>query len=353
MSDDRYWILIGRQLSGEITEAELKELAAMRVPDAEEDPALSLLSKNWPVSRPSIPEQEKARKLELLRGKLAGDAGESPEPVLPPMHARRGKTVAWITMVAAACIAGACYLFFTGAPEHELHEITAKPGIKSRITLPDGSLVWLNAGSKLAYDDGFGRDNRRIRLNGEAYFDVATQAETPFVITAAGVEVKVLGTAFNLKAYDGEPSVETALLKGSVQVAYPSGGKTETVLLKPMEKLLITRPGAKGKALSESVAIEALRFQKGKDGLIPEIAWKDNTLCCDREPFPSLAARLERWYNVDIRFADDAAAKLEFTATIKSEKLEDVLDALKAASGHRFDYTYDSMQRTVNINEVH
>ncbi len=350
MSVERYWVLIGRKLSGEITDAELKELAAMRAPDTEEDPALSLLSKNWPLHRAPMPEGEQLHMLELLRGKMADEAGESPGPVQSP--ARRGKIAVWIAMAAAACIAGACYLFFPGTPDLELHEIAAKPGIKSRITLPDGSAVWLNAGSKLTYDDGFGRHNRRIRLSGEAYFDVATQAENPFVIAAGGVEVKVLGTAFNLRAYDGEPSIETALVKGSVQVVFPSGNATETVLLKPMEKLLITRPG-NGKKTPESAAIEALRFQKGSDGLIPEIAWKDNTLCCDREPFPSLAARLERWYNVDIRFAADAAAELEFTATVRSEQLEDVLDALKAASGNRFDYTYDPMQRTVDISEVH
>ncbi|WP_126246265.1 FecR family protein [Chitinophaga rhizosphaerae] len=352
MSADRYWILTARKLSGEITEAELAELAAMEVPGPENDAALSLMAKHWPAAPPPVDEAGRNRMLERLRRKMSEAAEDGTEPEMVPeishRRSRRRSILTW-SGLAAACLAGIFLIrHYTAQPQYPAHEIVARPGIKSSITLPDGTSVWLNAGSTLTYDEGFGTANRRIRLVGEAYFDVAAEPELPFVISAPNVEVTVLGTAFNLKAYEGESSVETALLSGSLQVKYPIGGKNETVLLKPMEKLKIDRSGRQEK---ESIAIESLQVRPGNDSLIAEIAWKDNTLICDREPFPMLAVRLERWFNVNFRIDGGKAAALEFTASLKGERLEEVLQALKAASGNKFDYEYDRATRTVSISD--
>src|SRR5690606_26599644 len=92
-------------------------------------------------------------------------------------------------------------------------------GGQYQLTLADGSQVWLNAGSKLTYDTGFGTDNRALRLEGEAYFDVAKNLDLPFTVEINGQHVEVLGTAFNISAYTEEPMVKTTLQRGALAVA--------------------------------------------------------------------------------------------------------------------------------------
>ena len=97
-------------------------------------------------------------------------------------------------------------------------EVSTKPGSRSKLVLPDGSMVWLNAGSKITYGSNFGTLNRNIQLTGEAFFDVK-KSNIPFIIHTSAVQIKVLGTAFDVKAYPTEHTIETSLIRGKVEVS--------------------------------------------------------------------------------------------------------------------------------------
>ena len=118
------------------------------------------------------------------------------------------------------------------------YEIEAPYGAKIAMNLADGTKVWLNAGSKITYDNSFNSSNRRIQLVGEGYFKVAKNAELPFVVEAGEVAVKAVGTAFNVKAYPDENLLETTLVEGKVDVSMGS----DHVLLLPDQKITIEAP---------------------------------------------------------------------------------------------------------------
>ena len=106
--------------------------------------------------------------------------------------------------------------------------------------LPDGSTVWLNAGSRLTYDSLYGTTLREVTLSGEAYFDVVKNPKKPFIIHTGKINIRVLGTVFNVKSYPEEQTIETSLIKGSIEVSFPSQ-PSKKIILKPNQKLIIDK----------------------------------------------------------------------------------------------------------------
>ncbi len=118
------------------------------------------------------------------------------------------------------------------------NEISTRNGSKSHLVLPDGTLVWLNAGSRIVYDKNFGAALREVSLTGEAFFDVARNAEKPFLIHTARIDIKVLGTRFNVRSYPTDQTTEATLIRGSIEVSIKDR-PSEKIILKPNEKLVV------------------------------------------------------------------------------------------------------------------
>lgn len=206
--------------------------------------------------------------------------------------------------------------------------IHAPNGTRTLITLPDSSSVWLNAGSKMSYDQDFGQDNRAIALEGEAFFDVRRKA-VPFSVKASDFYITVLGTAFNVKAYPDEDIVSTTLLRGSLKVKrVTASGKEEEFLLSPSEKLLL-------KGTDSSRANEAVILQKVADAA-SEADWKDGWLTVRGESLDELAKKIERIYNVKVIFEDESLKTYRYNGRIQQLSLEQVLNALALTSPVRF-----------------
>src|SRR5690606_10988350 len=120
-------------------------------------------------------------------------------------------------------------------------EIMTQKGVRKQLILPDGTEVWLNADSKLSYDNSMNdSDIRSVNLEGEAFFDVVKDVHRPFYIVTKEISIKVLGTAFNVKAYPEENKTETSLLRGSIELVVNERPK-EKFMLKPNEKLAVTK----------------------------------------------------------------------------------------------------------------
>ena len=205
------------------------------------------------------------------------------------------------------------YLYFDGAEEEVKYaEITAATGSVIRYELPDGSVVWLNAGTTLRYPTVFKKDNRSVELKGEAYFEIQADQERPFYVnTRNGLSVYVYGTKFNVNAYENDDYIETVLEKGKVNVITPN---RETIVLTPGEQLLYDKQSQKS--------------VKNKVDVYGKIAWKDGKLVFRNTPLEEIFKRLERHFNVDIQYNNRCEKEYRYRATFRDETLSQILDYL-------------------------
>jgi ferric-dicitrate binding protein FerR (iron transport regulator) len=166
----------------------------------------------------------------------------------------------WAAIFIGIIIIGASVLFYIFSNEVKQDKIQANNiisvplGSKSKIVLPDGTEVWLNAGSKLTYNMNFGEKTRDVHLVGEGYFKVTRQEKKPFIVHTVKASIKALGTEFNVKAYPDESYIETILVKGSIAVDRTSPGKDKNSNLK--ESSLILKPGQKARIYKVVEAFE-------------------------------------------------------------------------------------------------
>lgn len=231
-------------------------------------------------------------------------------------------------------------------------------GEKKNIQLPDGSVVILNAGSKIEINDSFGISTRDIYLEGEAFFDVKHDIKIPFIVHTAAMDVKALGTAFNVKAYLNEKTTETSLIRGLVEVMLKEGNN-RVMLLYPNQKIEWKHPFAKvnfnskiihkGAALNKTDSLMK-KLAVTENGDIKEIAWKENKLIFEDELFTDIAVLLERWYGAKIEFKDDTIRNYRFTGIFEKEDLTTILDFLKES--RHFNYQIVSGQPlTINLSK--
>ena len=197
-----------------------------------------------------------------------------------------------------------------------------------KLTLSDGTQVWLNAESSLRYPQKFSGDERRVFLSGEAYFDVTENKAMPFVVETAEQTLTVLGTEFNVYAYPNEQKVLTTLLTGSVGVT--ANGASEQMMLVPGQQLQLDN---------------ATRLFSVKTVDVAEIgAWREGYFVIDDQTFEDVMLKLSRWYDVDFIFEDESARRLVFKGSIpKYEDLTAVLNIIQTVSPVRFNYREDAV----------
>jgi Fe2+-dicitrate sensor, membrane component len=226
----------------------------------------------------------------------------------------------------------------------ETTKVMVPLGSKSKVELPDGSLVTLNAGSKLHYHTTFGKETREVWLEGEAYFKVAKNAKIPFVVRAKEVTIKALGTEFNVKAYPEEKMVQTTLVNGLVSVLQAKASSdTQELMMKPKQTVTIYDEGTRtiDEELEpvkekEKVAIQYADARKPKVELKDEVktelytSWKDSRWVIESESIEEVAMKLQRRYDVQIIIANNDLKQYPFTGILTDETLEQVLEIMKS-----------------------
>lgn len=260
-----------------------------------------------------------------------------------------------MAVAVLAVIAVGLYLLWkiqrTSSPQPEAAiQYVCKPGERKSFQFPDGTHVILNAGSEIYLNDNYAKNTREVFLKGEAFFEVQHNAAVPFIVHTSSMDVKALGTAFNVKSYNDESKTETVLVRGLVEVTLKKDNNRK-LLLHPDEKVLWTEPAAGEKATypasannqQEQVLIKPVK--KSDNGEVKELAWVQNNLAFEDEAFEEIAYQLNRWYNVSIRFESNDIKQYHFTATFKKEKIEQVLDILKASK--KFNYRFEGQQNIV------
>lgn len=211
---------------------------------------------------------------------------------------------------------------------------------RSHVTLPDGSTVWLNAGSHLSYSSDFGEKERRLTLDGEGFFEVAHDSSHPFVITSGNTSVRVLGTKFDLKAYRGDPCKRVTLLEGSLRVEQADGQRQT---LKPGEQVVIThdRMQLSKVAAADYVAWTASDTRQQpqgtkQDGALPTMVQPNSqsrqSLIFDNEPLEQIVCDLGRAFNVEIHIEGDISGEVFYGDFRNGESLRQILDIIASTS---------------------
>lgn len=218
--------------------------------------------------------------------------------------------------------------------DHKQNVVSTQKGSRSYIELPDGTKVWINADTRITYDKSFGKESRAVTLAGEAYFDVTHDARNPFIVHTASMDIKVLGTAFNVKAYPNDVMAQATLLRGSIEVQLNSGKR---LLLAPNEKLIIRSGQEEKKSIAPGDAVlgrelEVINISGNDSGTkSAETGWVTNELVFNKNTIQEMIPVLERWYNVNIEFTGSSTNT--FTGSFNNQTLDDVLQSLKALAG--------------------
>lgn len=193
------------------------------------------------------------------------------------------------------------------------NEVFVPPGQRARLTLDDGTVVWLNAQSTLTYPAMFTGDERNVKLLGEAFFEVNHDPDKPFTVSAQDLNVTVLGTKFNLTAYEKEQGMEVALIDGSVKVWNEQG---QEKVLSPNQQLTY---------LNGEMIIESIGHQD-------YFLWKDGIYSFHFHPFADIIRKMERYYNIEIKVEDLPIADWEYTGKFRQQDgIETILRILQIA----------------------
>lgn len=247
--------------------------------------------------------------------------------------------------------AGIFYLFNsrsaqTGQPAN--NEVATKKGSTSYVKLPDGTQVWLNTDSKLTYAGDFTGAMREVMLTGEAYFDVVKDSSRPFIIHTDKINIRVLGTAFNVKNYAADDMVETALIHGRIEVTF-NDRPSEKIILKPNEKLVVRKDQASMKivpGIQAGPKVTLNNISLAHDSLVVETAWMQNKLAFTDESLLNISRMLERRFDVTFSFKNEEVKTYSYTGVYTNESLEKILELLSVSQ--KFTYSIKTQQVVID-----
>ena len=282
--------LLHRFITGTTTEAENRLLREWFRQSASREEFFQLFDTTWSDSPTEMPREVQERIFQRLSLELDGAWKGNMRAVAPRKH-RMAKLRPWLRealkVAAIVALTLACGLYFHHSKKTEwqavVNTITVPNGQRANVKLPDGTVVWLNAGTTLVYPAVFAEARREVKLEGEGYFEVSADKRHPFVVRTKRCDVEVLGTKFNVEAYADTDEFSTALMEGSVAVR-EHGKTSEAIRLSPHQEVRL-----KEKGLEVGPIADYDRFR-----------WRDGLICFTDTPFPELMRRFEKCYGLSI-----------------------------------------------------
>lgn len=205
---------------------------------------------------------------------------------------------------------------------HAKLSVSTPRGGEFKITLEDGTEVWLNAETQLRYPERFGDGERRVAVTGEAFFKVAKDSKRPFYVETAGQVVRVYGTEFNVHAYPEDKSVATTLVEGSIALQAASGNGSQ-LMLTPGHQALFDK-------LSHEASVKSVDTEV-------VTSWRSGSFVFENQNLGDIMQTLSRWYDFDYKFADASLAHTEFMGSIpRYGEFADVVEILETSGGLKF-----------------
>lgn len=340
ISQDRFSELLAKELANALSPQEAEELQSMlRDERLKERYALLQLYLRDNVTARTEDDAMFARILNRIPVQDAQEA--EPETGRRFTFYWKAASIAAVLLLVFSLLFSLFFLDHTASKQ-----VATRRASKTTILLADGTKVVLNADSKLVYPESFTGKNREVTLSGEAYFDVTSDAERPFIIHTEKMDVRVLGTAFNVSSYPEDKFTEATLIHGRIEVTLKDR-PADRITLSPNEKLRIRNRAieAAGDHQHEE-ALAEITHLKNADSHIAETSWMYDRIEFRNETFRELARKLERTYDVRIRFRDDSLAMLKFTGSFEKEPVENVLQALSLLE--HFSFEVDGKDIVIN-----
>ncbi|HMR84206.1 MAG TPA: FecR domain-containing protein [Niabella sp.] len=331
------WALMARCAFNEATEAEYRSFQArlQQNPELQQqyDWLLQLVSREGTPANDFAPEAGTINKI-LSRALLENEQQFRKERKIT------NRTWAIAASITALIIAG--YFLFFSVKQQPPAVIALKPlvtqatAMQEATILPDGSKVWLNAGSKLFFENDFKGATREVRLVGEAFFDIAKNPARPFIVHINDVNINVLGTAFNVKGYEEDKEIQTTLYRGLVKVTKNNDSHFQPIMLYPNQKIVIPKVvlnhREEGPVDHHTAAIALLPVDSTvKEEQRTETAWIYGRIDFKGESLEQVTNKMAYRYQVSFVFEDEAAKQLNFTGSFEKETLEEALKALQTA----------------------
>jgi ferric-dicitrate binding protein FerR (iron transport regulator) len=328
MSDEKIWNLIGRQLSGEANREELILIDTWKNSHPDNQIVYQKICEYWNHQHKPYPNNARQ-----VWDSLEQQISKKDFEIASSNNSKEKKVKWWPLKVAAVItilVLAGWSAFYYGdlAIDNLTSTVVENPrGTKSKIVLPDGSQVWLNAESKLVYHQDFGQLNREVYLSGEAFFDVERNPDLPFIIQLDNSHIQVLGTSFNVRSYDDDEIVETSVVTGEVMFVEKILGETNGSIhyITPNHKLAFSK---------RTGHIEKIEVDSQEN-----MAWTQGRFIFKNATWAEIAKTLERTFNTDIEFENESIKNCHITATFNEKTLKEILEMI--AMTQEFDYEID------------
>ena len=365
-SHNQFWSLFSKKLTNEANAEELQELQSILISHPDLHHQADMLTEMWQqgLINKSIGSEAaymrhmmkhkdeffvEENSMEINSDNIVSEA----DPGFFHTLFSKKKLIILSFLALIVLTTGVVYLFSqkrgTKLPaEQGISSIVTKNGNRTKIVLPDGSQVWLNAGSNLDYNNSvFNKNLREVTLNGEAYFDVTRDPDKPFIIHTKKMDIKVLGTVFNVRSYGNEKIAEASLIKGSIEVTLKDR-KDQKIVLKPNEKISIANEEPKAEPKQNKITLAKNNISPVPQivvkelkpnptyNIIGEIAWTQNKLYFEDENLEDIALRMERWFGKKVTIANESLKTVHYTGNFESETMEEVLSYLKLSRSFSF-----------------
>lgn len=299
---DQIDLLISNYLSGEATQEEKDELNRWMAQSPANERLFKESLRIWEKNRPYFSQIEIIADREKIKDQIIKRFSQSGKSVGLNYYLIR-----IAAMLALPLILGIGWYLDSRqmSNDSQLCEVITPKGQISKCVLSDGTLVWLNASTTLTYNPALKGGTREVNLDGEAYFEVSTNKDKPFIVTTKQVKIKVLGTVFNLKAYSGEDKVEATLEEGSIEFSI-DGCPNEPIKVKPGEQVIFD--------------ITQKKIIMGKVETYLHMAWKDGKYVFKNADLGTIILELEKLYDVRIHLENDSLRKLHFRGMFEYEQ---------------------------------
>jgi ferric-dicitrate binding protein FerR (iron transport regulator) len=312
MEKNKYIVLFDKYLSGEISEQEKEQLISLLRNDEDivrffyhqienADSELNENTAKWIYAH--------------IRSKISSEKKSTALPLWK-------KTMRWAAIFVLPILSVfGIYHFISNPVRHSENPviITVPKGEKAEVMLADGSRVQINSASSLTYSRRFNRKERRVQLLGEAYFEVAKNKKRPFTVETTEMEIRAIGTAFNVRSYTEDSTVSVILVEGKVKV---NTSDQETILNENQRATLYKST----RKLTTDI-VRASDFT----------TWTNGNLHFDNQSFDEIAHTLSRVFNVEIRFVSDELRSIRFSGTLNVNNIRNALDILSLTSPMRYE----------------
>jgi len=381
MQEEQFWILVSKKITGEASLEELKILGELLAQNPTWKADMENLEEFW-ASRNEMEDSHRLLKAEDAYHNLikkmelnGGDSIDSDHQFYNPSDEVSSKKSGFskkrISILAAFLATTIAVIAYNILPVHQqndsaavvtqtstatTNEIAIGAGSRSKILLPDGSQAWINASSKLTYSKSFSPEFREVYLEGEAYFDVVHDPKHPFIVHTSSLDIRAVGTAFNVKSYSTDPTIEATLIHGCIEVTRPDQPNAPKVVLKPHEKMVFnknveprlegTGPEESHLALANTISIKPLKVNI-PDSDIAETAWIYNKLIFEDTRMADLARQMEKWYDVRIHIDSQKLADYTLTGSFVNENITEALKILQ----YLVPFRYEMKDRDIRIFE--